>query len=216
MLNENVIFEEVPKVSVDEFLPELELEFTDASHDILVNYVLRAITTLCQRANVLRRFVDLNTQPGIFNYALEPVDCMSVLAVMNICFTCGSVCNRHLVKLNRSSCTRPCLCGDSHVWVEHDTELVFDRPGGRYRAEISVMPTREACDVDRVLIDRYLDCIQLGVRGAMYTIADKPWSSIQLGHTLLTQFRQSCASAAVERMTGNMRGAFRAIRPLIF
>ena len=60
-MDSNVVFELTPKRPLEDFLPDLEMEFPDLSADFLLYQLLQSVIRLCQRANVLRRTAVIKT-----------------------------------------------------------------------------------------------------------------------------------------------------------
>lgn len=207
----------VDKVSLQEFLPELEFEYTDAPQDLLSAMVLRAIQRLCLGANVLRRTTRVHLHPPATHYKLKPIDDTKLIAVMAICVEQGlCCCTRQLIRVNGPTCSCSC-CGQQFAHVDGD-ELVVERPQPCevLRVELSVQPGLDACEVDRVLLDEHYQTIVTGVRAIMCAMVDKPWSSWERSRQAETLFRQGIAEAAVWTLTGRQRGAFRASIPRAF
>lgn len=212
-MDETVVFELTPKVPVDDFLPELMFEFPDVPHDALVNYVLRAIDRLCEKANVLRRTAIVHTQRCIKNYLIEPPDCMDVIAIMAVdegkrgCFP--------FVKLRRMFKAPSTYLVDA-VTVERN-ELIFTRPldKAEYIVTMSVKPRYDACEVDAILKERFYDTIQAGVKASLCAMAGKNWSNNSHAEYWEKKFLIGAASAAVETLSNKQRGVINAARPRI-
>ena len=66
-MDSNVVFELTPKRPLEDFLPDLEMEFPDLPADFLTYQLLQSVIRLCQRANVLRRTAVIKTVPCAMN-----------------------------------------------------------------------------------------------------------------------------------------------------
>ena len=218
-----IVFENTPKVPIDELLHELEYEFTDAPHDLIAHMALRTIARLCEQTNVLRRTAKITTYSNVENYLLEPPDCMDVIAVMSITEIKNNYCSGPVVRVNAPVFS--CCCGDNNIYVNKN-EIVFSNPSNcaEYLVNMSVKPTRNTCEVDEELLTDYLDAVISGTRATLLNMTDKPWSTsskspalpMQKAQAAEKEFMLACGSIAVETMLGKQRGAFRAKRQRAF
>lgn len=214
----NIVFENTPKVPLSEFLDILAYEFTDASYGLLENCLKRTITRIAERSNIMRRTVFLTTQCGVHNYLLEPPDCMEVIAIMSICYWKSMYMQGPLYRLTSPNCTRGCcFCFGNTVYVDKG-EIVFSAPqsGTTFRIELSVKPTKDSCDLDKILLDDHEELVLDGVRSLLFAMVDKPWSSMQRAQASEQAFLRGCAEAAVDTMLGNQRGVMKAKHTRIF
>lgn len=212
------VFQAYPKVALAEFIPELAFEFQEMPEEALPNYVLRAITRLAREGNVIRRRVEVYTQPCVNNYILEPPDCMELVAVMGVCRLpsnhCGCVGNYVTRLTAHNHCQMPCgVCS----WFESPNIIHFHpvNCGDIFSVEIAVAPTYDACEVDRIFLTQYYDVVMSGARAYLYEMAAKPWSSLNRAAEYEARFIAGIRNAAVETMMGGQRGAFRVQRPKI-
>ena len=211
----NVVFENTPKLPLDEFIDALAFEFTDAPYGLLEDSLKRSISRIAERTNLLRRTVFLTTESGVHNYLLEPPDCMDVIAIMSICEWHGNTMHGPLHRLTAPQCS--CCCSDNTVYVDRG-EIVFSAPksGTTYRIEISVKPTHDTCEFDSALLNNHEELVLIGARALLYALPDKPWSSLQRAQAYEISLLRGCAEAAVDRMLGNQRGALKAKHTRIF
>lgn len=207
-----VLYEAVEKVPIGEFLPELEFEFTDAPAAMLEHYVVRTVMRMCDRSNVLRRAIRITPQRHAHNYRLEPIDDVDFHAVMAVGIERSCFCAPRLIRVTGPAMR--CQCTPySYAYVDHN-EIVFTdpRPGDVYRVDISVRPRHNACEIDRVVYDNYMPVLVEGVRAALCSMADKPWSSWERSQLAERNFIQGCCGIALDTMMGRQRGALR-IKP---
>lgn len=203
-MRETITYEAVPKIPVSEFTPELEFEFSDAPADLITSYTLRTIDRFCDKTNALRRQATIRTQPGFSNYLLEPPDCMQVIAVLDICDKRG--CHGRFVRLFSEPCDCECHLPHNFVTVRGN-ELIFSKAcDGLFKAEFSVKPTFDACEIDTILRDKFYDVIITGARSYLYGLIGFKWSSTQKAMLLEQQFNRACVNAAVETLTHGQRG----------
>jgi len=208
----NIVYEATPKTSIDEFVADLEYEFTDAPHDLLVHNVQRVVAQMCEQSNILRRVAYIHTQECVPNYIIEAPDCMQLIALMSICYCHSRYMHSPLIRLTGSPCD-VCCCRDNNVHIEGN-ELVFSSPKDCdvFRIEMSVKPTYQTCELDTNLLTDYYETICLGVRSLMYDMLDKPWSSVQRAALTKQEFYRACSDDAVRTMLHHQRGALRVRR----
>lgn len=220
----HVAYEAQPKVPLTEFVPELAFEFNEIPEEVFPNYLLRAITRFARQTNALRRTAEIPVQECVENYLLEPEDCMDIIAVMGMCQVRSNGCRGPVVRLTSKPCQ---IWGGLYSWVESPNTIVIHpaRYNDVFEVEFSVMPTYDACEVDRLLLTQYYDTIIAGTKYYLYNMNGKSWSdevrnarfrvSSARASENLALFLSGCAEAAVETMMHGQRGAIRAKRPRV-
>ena len=211
-MDSNIVFELTPKRPLEDFLPDLEMEFPDLPADFLTYQLLQSVIRLCQRANVLRRTAVIKTVPRAMNYVLEPPDCMTVIAVMSVDELCGDHVRRVFTADPKPRCNCPItldswFChGDDFVTIEGNEIIFSARSCNSYKVNMSVQP-KEVCDVDSVLYERYKDAVLLGARLALYSMKSRDWAADATTLTMLEKkYRDAVSSAALDALTNKQRG----------
>lgn len=211
---QHVVYQAVPKVPVDAFFPELAFEFNEVPDEIYANYLLRAVDRMAREGNLLRRKAEIHVQEHVEHYLLEPGDCMDIVAIMKCCLVKSNGCRGPVVRLTDEPC---CISHGLYSWYEHPN-VVWFRPARHndvFEVEFSVAPTFDACEVDKILFEKYHDVVLSGVRAYLYAISDKPWSSDQKFAMYTEIFQRGIQSASLEMMTGGQRGMIRTKRPRV-
>lgn len=210
-LSTTVTFEAYPKVSIQEFIPELAFEFTDMPEDAFSHFILKAINKLARDGNVLRRTAIIKTQHCVESYLLEPLDCMDIVAIMSVCKTTGGCGFYPVTRLTMEPCQLP---WGAYTWFEYPNVIHFSPVGHHdtYKVTMSVAPTYDACEVDEILLTRYLSVILDGAKSDLYNMASKPWSSQQRAADCERRFLLGIRQAAIDTMAGYQRGGIRAKR----
>lgn len=203
----HVIFEAYEKVPLTEFTPELAFEFTDLRDEAIPNYVLRAITRMTNVGNVLNRTAIIHTQPCVDNYLLEPPDCVDIVAIMSVCQIDGNRCGK-IERVTNTPCRLPC---GATTWFEYPNTIFIKTNGcfNIYRVQMSVAPTFDACEVDRILLTKYYDTVLAGAKYYIYSMVNKPWSSVNRAQEVKLDFERGIRSAAIDNLTGGQRGFIR-------
>lgn len=202
-----VVFDSYDKIPLTEFVPELAFEFSELAEEAIPNYILRAITRMANIGNILRRSATIHTQSCVTNYKLEPPDCMDIVAIMDICQIKGGCCGR-VERLTHEPC---CLSCGSTSWFEFP-DTVYINAGGCnnvYRVTMSVAPTFNACEIDKILLTKYYDTVLAGAKSYIYAMTDKPWSSVGRAQEFKLDFERGIRSAAIDTMLGGQRGVIK-------
>jgi len=211
MLDKVVMFEPYSKVSVDEFLPELQLEFPDMPSDAFAHYVLRSIDRIARDGNVLRRTATIHTERCIENYLLEPPDCMTIVNIMKVCNN-GCNCCTNVRRLTSEPC---CMTCGTLTWFQEPNTILFrNHPSHAcFKVTMSVAPTWDTCEVDTLLLHNHYELVLTGARYMLMNMSNKPWSSVNRAQELKKDFVIGIRSAAIDTMMGNQRGGITATKP---
>jgi hypothetical protein len=223
------------KVALDEFLPELQLLVSGVPSEIAAAYVRTAAIEFAERSLVLKRDVHVDLQCGVQEYLLEPPD-EDTSRTIAIDFVCDDRGRRHVVRPNEPcNLICPCFCGPGcnesgyplhdvgpyplnaslPVWFKQPNSLFvlepvradFETP---LRVTMSIAPDRDACDVDRLLYQRYLMPIVMGAASYLMLMPKQDWYAPQLAQKMEKDFKIAQARAAIDAMIGVSRGPFRA------
>ena len=220
-------------VPLDDFLPELRLIAAGVPSEIAASYIRTAAIEFAERSLVLKREVFVDLQCGVQEYLLEPSedDTMRTIAID---FVCDSRGRRHFVRPNEPCLLNcPCLCTIGcdtgplqqtgpmpfetlwlPLWFKQPNSLFVRAPvrsDGRadLRVTLSVAPKRDACELDRVLLERYLMGIVAGAAGYLLLQPKQDWYAPQLGAKYQRDFKIAQAYAATNALINESRGPFR-------
>ena len=210
----SVVFDAYPKVSLQEFVPELAFEFNEMPSDAFPHFLLRAINRFARNSNALRRTATIFAQSCVENYLLEPQDCMDIVAVLSVCQTSHCICSSPVVRVTSEPCRLPC---GTYSWFEEPNVIHFSPVKCKdvFKVTMSVAPTYDACEVDSVLLTTFYDVIMDGTKFYLYSMASKPWSSVNRAQESEARFIQGIRTASVQAMMNGQRGALRAKRPRV-
>lgn len=208
-----VLYEAIPTVSVSEFIPELAFEFPDMPDDAFAHFILRAINRLARASNVLRRDANIVAQRCVETYLLEPQDCVDIVAVMGI--RGGPRCNAfEVTRLLSRPAELPC---GSYAWLEEPNIIHITRTQDdeRFTVVLSVAPTFDACEVDRILLTNFYDVVIDGTKSFLYGMGNKPWSSVARAQEFELKFSNGIGRITLERLSGGQRGVIKRYMPRI-
>lgn len=205
-----VVVDAFPKIPLEDFLPELRVEFPEVPDEMLMHYSRLSVMEICERANVLTRTISICLEPCVENYLLEAPDCVKVIAILSVCRHQEGGCPSSVTRLTNTPCYVPCF--KSVSWWEQPNIIRFKpAPSIREYADIRVVvsPTREACEVDEVLATTYRELVFLGVRYRLYGIPRQKWSSEPLAVQTRQDFDMRLAAAAIDKLLGGQRGVIK-------
>lgn len=201
---DTVIYDAYPKIDIDTFLPELQLEIPELPDDILMHYVRTAAIDFCERSHVLQREIHICLQECVPNYILESPDCTRIVMVNGICRGCGGPYER----VSTAPCRVSCL--SSMAWWDKNEGSICLNPApsqsDNIMVRVSVAPTTEACELDAVLGEQYRVAILAGARSLLYAIPRRAWTSQTFADTNRQEFDRRIASAGVDRLLGGQQG----------
>lgn len=221
------------KLTLDEFLPELRMIVNGVPSEIAGAYIRHAAIEFAERSLVLKREVAIDLQCGVQEYLLEPPDDDAVRTVA-IDFVCDRRGHRHHVRPNQP-CALDCACvcpGASEMDPLHQTgpwlgfaetmPVWFKQPNSLFvgrnvradfstdlRVTLSVAPKREACELDRLLFERYLMGIVAGAASHLLAQPKQDWYAPQLVTKFDREFKIAQTRAATDALLQESRGPFR-------
>lgn len=211
----------VRKVPLEKFLPELILAVPQVSNDIAESYIRQAAIKLVEQSHCLKREIGVETQSGVTDYLLTAGDGTITDKIDEICDWLG----RPYYILPNQPCIPPCavrcvdICGPGGfaplspitAWFEQPN-ILHVRPVPAvdidlgYRVKLSVIPSREACDLDEILYERYQPVLVAGALADLYAQPEKPWTNLALSKVKMDEFKIGCARALGDSATGARQG----------
>lgn len=222
------------KLPLDEFLPELRLLVAGVPSEIAGAYIRHAAIEFAERSLVLKRELTIALQCGVQEYLLEPPD-EDVVRTVAIDWVCDARGQRHFVRptapcMLDCPCTCPGACDAGPlaqtapwpmeaitlpVWFKQPNSLFVSRPvradfDTALRVTLSVAPKREACELDRVLFERYLMGLVAGAASYLLLQPKQTWYAPQLGAKMEKDFKIASTRAATDALLRESRGPFRA------
>lgn len=216
----------IPKVKLEEFLPEVRLMVPGCPDEIIASYVRQAVIEVADRTLAFKRMVPIELQIGVRSYALEAEDCTRVVAIDWICDYRG---RRHFPKPN-APCVMPCAtwCNPACSWGSFNPfegynwasfkqpnvlELSFmpdcDVATGM-AVRLTVAPTRDACDVDRIAYDKYAQDIHVGAAKSLLALQQQAWYQPQMAAKYERDWQRILGKIATDAIVQESRGPFQA------
>lgn len=218
------------KVPLSVFTPELILAVPQVPTDIAESYIRQSAIDLVEQSHCLKREIQIATQAGVSDYELSSGDGERVDRIDRVCDWLG----RPYTVLPNQPCFPPCatrcvdFCAPGWnggigtfaplspvvVWFAQPNEFhvnpcpQVDIDLG-YRVEISVVPDRDACDLDELLYQKYQPAIVAGALAYLYEMPDKAWTNLALSVAKRKESNMKTARALGDAMTGVRQGFHR-------
>lgn len=221
--------ETTPKVKLDVFLPEIRMLTPGCPDEIIASYVRQAVIELSDKALALKREQWIQLQVGVREYLLAPDDCVRVVAIDWVCDeTCGGrryVPTPHLpcnIQCSVSACWPTCGPGqfvgfgfEAPQWVsfkQPNSFFVSFMPkcdmGIGMRVRMSVAPTRDACEIDQIIYEKYAQDIHAGAASYLLLMQGQSWYQPQLGSIMQKRWLTAQGKIAGDAMIQESRGPF--------
>lgn len=204
MNNDCIIVSDCDSVSMEEFLPELQLAFDSMPDEVLASYVREKAIEFCDRTSIIQQELSIDFQCGVKDLLLEPLCGMQVVAIQNYA-TCSEP--NHFLKPTMLRFLNVCGASSARFVppriLRLSTAPSQDRQDAM-RVRVSVAPDRDACEVPAELYQRYHKAIIAGVKSEMYTL-DK-WKDPALAVRFDKVFEASCTAANIDRLLNYHRG----------
>lgn len=187
---------DVEFVSLTEFLPRITLIAKGVPDDIALEYIRQACQTLARDALLLQRDLYLNIQAQVRDYYLTHGEFEQVHYVSDI----------HLRK-EKKTCFAPHQrlarfeCRD-FVFEPNDKIILTNPPKSDAENQLFVryfaIPTQTACEVDKLLFDRYHDVIVNGALSYLLLMRQYQFADPQMAMIYEQRFKQGIAQAKID------------------
>ncbi|WP_147628828.1 hypothetical protein [Pelistega indica] len=199
-------------VSYSEFVPELKLALGDIPDDIAENYIREAVIAFCERSQVLVRKVEIDVQAGVGDYPIIPEGCEQIISLQRVCVGSHCITDRKIL-LSFEPCETGCTVHGHSVWFVPPNTLNLRPIPTQDKAKaiiafVAVSPSRDSCECDRIIYDRYHETVINGALARLYLAKTTPWHDRQLAEYHRTLFGAGVSAAGMDRLTGGVRGPF--------
>jgi hypothetical protein len=205
---------DIETVCLDDLIAEIESEvaykeqdqFLTADSNAVAQKLALTLTDLSKTGILKRRHVE-PIQKGVRDYYIKPPAGETIHLVHSVC-----VAGRCLDQNRNGNCCesgkcRPAMGG--FVFEPMD-KIVLDEAlcveCGNIEIVYSTFVSTDACDVDKVLIERYKETLIAGTAGRLRKMAAFPWSIPLLGADLLRTYEMGKQQAAIDVATSYMTG----------
>lgn len=216
MLEPSVVFDPFDTVPLTAFTTELQFEFPDLVSEAMPHYIMKTIRRFAKITNALRRRIRIQAIHCVDRYLLEPPDCVDILAIMDMMTEADCSCNGR-VRIHRfmqDPLNKNC-CGMTSWWDQDGIIFLKGVGNSRLTAIVSVAPRLDACEVDRIILDKYFDVIMAGVKSQIMGMPQKPWSSVERSRLYKQDFEAEMRAITVDTLMNGQRGVFKRTLPRI-
>ncbi len=201
---------DIETVCVDDLIAEIGTEvsykeldqYLTADPDAIAQKLALTLTELSKSGILKRRHVE-PIQAGVRDYYIKPLAGETIHLVQSVC-----VNGRCLEANHRGNCCESGKCKPrmgGFVFEPMD-KIVLDEALCKECGNIEVVYTayvsHDACDIDKVLIDRYKEIIIQGAAGRLRKMAALPWSMPQLGMDLMRSYEIGKTQAFIDAASG--------------
>lgn len=156
-----VVMGELETVSIEEFLPEVEVEAKGVSRDLALWNIREACIEFAEETRFMRRREVISLQRGVSDYFLTPLKNEQVLAVSSLCYHGKAL---SLSSLSRASSVSLSFAPPYQLTIHDEIEKDCVHCAS---VDYVAMPDRDSCEVDRQFSRRYHNAI---VKGALSKI----------------------------------------------
>lgn len=187
---------DVEFIPLTEFLPRITLIAKGVPDDVALEYIRQACQTLARDSLLLKRDLHLDVQAGVRDYYLENGDNEQVHYV-------------RYVRFGKEQ--RPCIAGFQRMERCECRDFVFEpndkiilRKAPKVDAENQLfvryfaVPTQNACEVDKLLFDRYHDVVVNGVLADLLLMRQYAFADPQMAMLYEKRFKQGIAQAKID------------------
>lgn len=192
-------------VSLAEFLPRVTLVAKGVPDDIALEYIRQACQTIARDSLLLERTLELDVQEGVRDYYLENGDAEQVHYVSHIQLGGSrSACDTHRKPLGYWSCRE-------FVFEPNDKIVLTETPKADSENYLMVkyfaMPNQNACEVDKLLFDRYHDVVVNGALSDLLLMRQYEFADPQMAMVYSQKFKQGIAQVKIDVMNRFQRSS---------
>lgn len=191
---------DVEFIELEAFLPRVTLVAKGVPDDVALEYLRQAAQTLARESRLLKRELTLDVQAGVRDYYLENGDNEQVHYIHAIQFgkRSGKMCGCS------TSCHIPLKrCRDGNFEFEpNDKIILHDAPKVDAENQLNVsyfaIPSQNACQVDKLLYDRYHDVVVNGALADLLLMNQYEFAAPQMAMLYDRRFKQGIAQAKID------------------
>lgn len=187
---------DVEFISLTEFLPRVTLVAQGVPDDVALEYLRQAAQTLARDSLLLKRELRLDVQAEVRDYYLEPGDFEQVHYVDDV--SLGKPKTGCCFNYQPKSFFR---CRE-FAFEPNDKIVLSQTPKAdaenRLYVRYFAMPTQNACEVDKLLYDRYQDVVVNGALAQLLLMRKYEFSDPQLAMIYEQKFKQGIAQAKID------------------
>jgi hypothetical protein len=168
-----------------------------AAPDVALNDAIQAtLQDFTRHTWLLQRRASITTVAGKRDYEITPVENEQIHLIKSVCV------NGNCIKFKDNQCCENCNCGDIHGWnFEQPNRIVFDSADcGNSKIEVNyiAMAVRNACEIDKRILDYYSDAIVQGAASRLLTMPGWEWTAPAFGLNSQKKYDKLLAEAKID------------------
>ncbi|QEY24780.1 hypothetical protein D0T90_10135 [Neisseria animalis] len=185
-------------VPLAEFLPRVRLIAKGVPDDVALDYIGQAAFEFAVKTRLLKRELVFDVQADVQDYYLEAGECEQVHLIRKIDLDCD-VCGTASCAVDAGYCANQNLLFDfeppEKIWLKKRPDADAENA---FRVEYVAAPTQTACEVDRLLFDRYQDAVVSGALAYLLLMRQYDFAAPQLADRYESRFRREINRAKIE------------------
>lgn len=194
---------DVEFIGLDEFLPRVTLVAKGVPDDVALEYLRQSAQTLSRNALLLKRTLHLDVQAGVRDYYIQTGENEQVHLIHYAGYH-----NFHHQMISQCGSDSGCfvalkMCRSNHFSFEPPDKIILNKsPKEDKESELIVkyfaMPSQTACEVDKLLFDRYHDVVVNGALADLLIMRQYSFSDYVMAEHYLKNFRKGIAQAKID------------------
>ena len=197
---------EINTISLNEFLPFIMANCPELPESIAQAYLRQTCIDFCQRSSILRRHVTIDLQEGVSNYPIWPNGNEQVVRINQV-----SSGGKNL-RGQRNHYSLP-SCGTFTVqdgFVILSSPVNYDADDALH-IEMTVTPSRKACEIDELLYQDWQEAIEDGTLARLFLLPNYPFSDPRLAMVRSRSYADHIIRARVRASRSNQTDAVFAV-----
>lgn len=193
-------WENLPRVKLKEFFPELRFEFQDLPPQLYTYYLWQTAVDMAEKGNLLRYWEEVPLKKDVTRYFLTPPENTVIWNVMGIFHSPrAGIPGIDEIPGGSDEITDVLpqgafFCHKNIAWYEPYTKSLHyndaaNAAGQSLYVNVSLTLGDEGCELPAVYKERFHEMLILGTRARIKLIPGKEWSNIELGTKLMEQYR---------------------------
>lgn len=191
---------DVEFIALDEFLPRVSLVAKGVPDDVALEYLRQSAHKLARNALLLKRELRLDVQAGVKDYYLETGENEQVHLIHSVEYEekgrkCG--CSSQACFVALKSCR-----SDKFSFEPPDKVILHKAPSEDKEGQLVVhyfaTPTQNACEVDRLLFDRYHDVVVNGALAELLLMQQYEFANLNTATLYQKNYHKGIAMAKID------------------
>jgi hypothetical protein len=188
------------KTDYKSFIPHILANTVNTENDTVlpesaaISFVRNACINFAERTGIIKQRLVIDLQAGLSEYPLDALDCETIIGVSKA----------KMVNFESEDCGTRWSWGN--VTFEFDDDVLYVHPApdhdvdGGLELEIVLSPSRDSCEVDSVLYDKWFDAILNYALSEIHMMPGYPWSSVTRAEYRKRLYNEDVTRAIVRKV----------------